>query len=64
MVTEQIFVIPGFGRLILDGVFTRDFPVVQGVVLVSAAGYILVNLAVDLLYSLLNPRIRVSGGAA
>lgn len=64
VVTEQIFVIPGFGRLILDGVFTRDFPVVQGVVLVSAAGYILVNLAVDLLYSLLNPRIRVSGGAA
>jgi peptide/nickel transport system permease protein len=64
VVTEQIFVIPGFGRLILDGVFTRDFPVVQGVVLVSAAGYILVNLAVDLLYSLLNPRIRVSGGSA
>lgn len=64
VVTEQIFVIPGFGKLIVDGVFTRDFPVVQGVVLVSAAGYIVVNLAVDLVYSLLNPRIRVAGRAA
>jgi peptide/nickel transport system permease protein len=61
VVTEQIFVIPGFGKLIVDAVFTRDFPVVQGVVLVAATGYILVNLAVDLLYSLLNPRIRVAG---
>jgi peptide/nickel transport system permease protein len=63
VVTEQIFVIPGFGKLVVDAVFTRDFPIIQGVVLVAATGYILVNLAVDLLYSVLNPRIRVSGGS-
>ena len=59
VVTEQIFVIPGFGRLIVDAVYTRDFPVIQGVVLVTATAYVAVNLAVDLLYSVLNPRIRV-----
>lgn len=64
VVTEQIFVIPGFGNLIVSAVFQRDLPMIQGAVLVAAAGYILVNLLVDLLYSVLNPRIRVSGGAA
>jgi peptide/nickel transport system permease protein len=64
VVTEQIFVIPGFGKLIVDAVFQRDYPVIQGVVLVSATGYIVANLLVDLLYSLLNPRIRVTGAAA
>jgi peptide/nickel transport system permease protein len=64
VVTEQIFVIPGFGNLIVSAVFQRDLPVIQGAVLVAAAGYIVVNLLVDLLYSVLNPRIRVSGGAA
>lgn len=60
-VTERIFTIPGFGALSVDAVFTRDYPVIQGVVLVAAVGYILINLAVDLTYSLLNPRIRVTG---
>jgi peptide/nickel transport system permease protein len=64
VITEQIFVIPGFGRLIVEAVFQRDYPVIQGVVLVSAAGYIMLNLLVDLLYSVLNPRIRVTGVAA
>jgi peptide/nickel transport system permease protein len=62
VVTEQIFVVPGFGRLILEGVFTRDYPIVQGVVLVTASAYVLVNLLVDVSYSLLNPRIRIQGG--
>jgi peptide/nickel transport system permease protein len=62
VVTEQIFVVPGFGRLILEAVFTRDYPVVQGVVLITASAYVLVNLLVDVSYSLLNPRIRIAGG--
>lgn len=61
VVTEQIFVIPGFGKLTVDSVFQRDFALIQGVVLVAAVGYVLVNLAVDVLYSLINPRIRISG---
>jgi peptide/nickel transport system permease protein len=64
IVTEQIFVIPGFGRLIVGAVFQRDYPVIQGVILVSATGYIVLNLLVDLLYSVLNPRIRVTGAPA
>lgn len=64
VVTEQIFVLPGFGKLIVDAVFTRDFPVIQAVVLVTAAGYIFVNFLVDVLYSVVDPRIRVGGGAA
>jgi peptide/nickel transport system permease protein len=64
VVTEQIFVIPGFGNLIVSAVFQRDIPMIQGAVLVAAAGYIIVNLLVDILYSVLNPRIRISGGSA
>jgi peptide/nickel transport system permease protein len=64
IVTEQIFVIPGFGRLIVGAVYQRDYPVIQGAVLVGAAGYIVLNLLVDLLYSVLNPRIRVTGAPA
>ncbi len=63
VVTEQIFVVPGFGRLIVEAVFTRDYPLVQGVVLITASAYVLVNLLVDLSYSLLNPRIRIGGAA-
>ncbi len=62
VVTEQIFVVPGFGRLILEAVFTRDYPVVQGVVLITASAYVLINLLVDVSYSVLNPRIRIGGG--
>src|SRR5262245_22209026 len=60
VVTESIFVIPGFGRLTLDAIAQRDYTLLQGVVLVIAAGYVFVNLTVDVLYSVLNPRIRVS----
>jgi peptide/nickel transport system permease protein len=60
VVTEQIFLIPGFGRLIIEAVLSRDYPVIQAVALFSAAGYIMVNLLVDLLYSVLNPKIWAS----
>jgi peptide/nickel transport system permease protein len=63
VVTEQIFVLPGFGRLIVEAVFTRDYPVVQGVVLITASSYVLINLLVDVSYSVLNPRIRIRGTA-
>jgi peptide/nickel transport system permease protein len=61
VITEQIFGIAGFGRLTIDAVNQRDYAMLQGVVLVAAAGYVVVNLLVDLVYSLLNPRIRFVG---
>jgi peptide/nickel transport system permease protein len=64
VVTEQIFVVPGFGRLIVEAVFTRDYPLVQGVVLITASSYVLINLLVDISYSVLNPRIRIGGAAS
>jgi peptide/nickel transport system permease protein len=63
VVTESIFVLPGFGRLTLDAVFTRDYPLIQGVVLITATAYIVLNLVVDLLYSVIDLRIRVGGAA-
>ena len=63
VVTEQIFVLPGFGRLIVEAVFTRDYPLVQGVVLITASSYVLINLLVDVSYTVLNPRIRIRGAA-
>jgi peptide/nickel transport system permease protein len=63
VVTEQIFVLPGFGRLIVEAVFTRDYPVVQGVVLITASAYVIINLLVDVSYTVLNPRIRIRGTA-
>lgn len=62
VVTEQIFVIPGFGKLTVDAVLTRNYPVIQAVVLLTVFGYVLVNLLVDIAYAWLNPRIRLSGG--
>jgi len=64
VVTEQIFVVPGFGRLIVEAVFTRDYPLVQGVVLITASSYVVINLLVDVSYSVLNPRIRIGGAAS
>lgn len=58
VLTEQIFTIPGFGKLIVDAVFNRDYAVVQGVVLVTAFGFIFMNLLADMAYMLLNPRLR------
>jgi peptide/nickel transport system permease protein len=62
VITEQIFVIPGFGRLTIEAVNQRDYALIQGVVFIAAVGYVVVNLLVDVTYSYLNPRIRVSGG--
>lgn len=58
VLTEQVFTIPGFGKLIVDAVFNRDYGVVQGVVLCTAIGFILMNLIADILYILVNPRLR------
>ncbi|MDX6280869.1 MAG: peptide/nickel transport system permease protein [Kribbellaceae bacterium] len=63
VVTERIFALPGFGKLTVDAVFQRDYPVIQAVVLVTATAYIVINLLVDLLYSVIDPRIRVRGEA-
>jgi peptide/nickel transport system permease protein len=63
VITESIFLIPGFGRLIVDAVSTRDYPIIQAVALLSATAYVGLNLAVDILYSVLNPKIRVRAAA-
>lgn len=61
---EQVFNIPGLGKLTLDSVFQRDYLTLQAVVLLTTAGYVISNLLVDLAYSVLNPRIRVTGAAS
>lgn len=60
VLTEQIFTIPGFGKMIVDAVFNRDYAVVQGVVLVTATSFIIINLLADVLYFVLNPRMRAN----
>lgn len=60
VLTEQVFTIPGFGKLIVDAVFNRDYPVVQGVVLATALIFVILSLVADLLYMAINPRLRQS----
>jgi len=63
VLTEQVFTIPGFGKLIVDAVFNRDYAVVQGVVLFTATATIVINLLVDIAYAWLNPKIHYGGSA-
>jgi peptide/nickel transport system permease protein len=58
IVTESVFAIPGIGRLTVDSILRRDYPVIQGIILVTSTAYVLINLAIDLLYTLFDPRIR------
>ncbi|MBI3454483.1 MAG: ABC transporter permease [Candidatus Rokubacteria bacterium] len=58
VITESVFAIPGLGRLVVDAILRRDYPVIQGVILIFSAAYVLINLAVDIVYTLLDPRIR------
>ena len=60
VLTEQIFTIPGFGKLVVDAVFNRDYPVVQGVVIVTALIFVVLSLIGDLLYMAVNPRLRAA----
>jgi peptide/nickel transport system permease protein/oligopeptide transport system permease protein len=60
VLTETIFSWPGMGRLLVDAIFARDYPVIQGCVLLFSVGFILVNLLADVLYALSDPRIRYS----
>ncbi|AAZ37275.1 ABC transporter permease [Pseudomonas savastanoi pv. phaseolicola] len=60
VLTEQVFSIPGFGKMIVDAVFNRDYAVVQGVVLCVAIGFLILNLLADVLYRLINPRLRTA----
>ena len=58
IVTETVFAIPGIGRLTVDAILRRDYPIIQGVILLFSAAYVLVNLAVDISYTLFDPRVR------
>jgi len=61
VVIEQLFALPGVGRLLIDSIFQRDYPVVQGIVLLLSVAYVGMNFLVDILYSVLDPRIRLGG---
>jgi peptide/nickel transport system permease protein len=63
VIIEQIFVIPGIGRLAVQAIGNRDYPLIQGIVLVVALGFVAINIVVDALYSVLDPRIRVGRGS-
>jgi peptide/nickel transport system permease protein len=60
VLTEQIFTIPGFGKLVVDAVFNRDYPVVQGVVLATALIFVSLSLLTDMLVMAINPRLRTA----
>ena len=58
VVTESVFNIPGLGRLVVDAILKRDYPIIQGLILFFSFIYIVLNLAIDIAYTLLDPRIR------
>jgi peptide/nickel transport system permease protein len=58
IVTETVFAIPGIGRLTVDAILRRDYPIIQGVILLFSSAYVIVNLLVDLSYTVLDPRVR------
>jgi peptide/nickel transport system permease protein len=58
VVTESVFALPGIGRLTVDAIVRRDYPVIQGVILIISGVYVLLNLGIDILYVFLDPRIR------
>jgi peptide/nickel transport system permease protein len=58
VITETVYNIPGIGRLVVDAISKRDYPIIQGVILVFSAVYVVINLLVDLSYTLIDPRIR------
>jgi len=58
VITESIFAWPGMGKLVVDAIFFRDFPVVQTILILSATTFVVINLLVDVLYTILDPRIR------
>lgn len=62
MITEYVFAWPGVGRLLVEAILTRDYPVVQGTVLVLTVSFVLINLVVDVIYAYLDPRIRYLAG--
>ena len=59
VLTESVFAWPGIGRLMVQSIYARDYPVVQGAILLVAINFVLVNLIVDVLYGYINPRIRI-----
>jgi ABC-type dipeptide/oligopeptide/nickel transport system permease component len=63
VVTEVVFAIDGIGRVLVAAIHNRDYPMIQGVILLVSLIFVVVNIAVDLLYALLNPRIRLAGEA-
>jgi peptide/nickel transport system permease protein len=60
VITESVYNVPGLGRLVVDAILKRDYPIIQGLILMFSLVYILVNLTIDILYTLLDPRIRYS----
>jgi len=64
VIVETIFALPGIGRLLIDSIYSRDYQMVQGCILLISVGYVIINSVVDLLYTVLDPRIRAEGGHA
>jgi peptide/nickel transport system permease protein len=60
VITESVFNIPGVGRLVVDAISRRDYPIIQGVMIIFAAVYVLINLVIDILYAYIDPRIRIA----